>query len=189
VYDLRAIVREALGDHEQARADQQKATSLLPKDSKALNERAWIHATGPIDRRDPERAVALARRAVALAPGEQTFLNTLGVALYRAGHYAEANTVLEQSLAAGKGRLDAFDLFFLAMANQKLGHPSRARACFDRAVQWLAEHKDLPAQYVPELARFRSDAEELLASACAELPADVFATKWRRKSPVVASIE
>ena len=122
-----------------------------------------LHATGPIDQRDPERAVALARRAVALAPGQQLTLNTLGVALYRAGQYAEAISVLERSLAAGKGEFDAFDLFFLAMAHQKLGHASQARACFYRAVRWWGEHKNLPAQYVPELTGFRAEAEEVLA--------------------------
>ena len=154
---------------------QEKASSLLPKDPTALNDRAWIAATGPITQRDPERAVALARRAVALAPGQQLTLNTLGVALYRAGQYAEAISVLEQSLAAGKGEFDAFDLFFLAMAHQKLGHASQARACFDRAVRWWGEQKNLPAQYVPELTGFRAEAEELLAGTRAELPADVFA--------------
>jgi len=175
LYELRSTVREALGDHAQARADREKASSLLPKDPTALNERAWILATGPIARRDPERAVALAQRAVALAPGQQLSLNTLGVALYRAGQYAEAISVLERSLAAGKGDFDAFDLFFLAMAHQKLGHASEARAFFYRAVRWWGEHKNLPAQYLPELTGFRAEAEEVLADARALLPADVFA--------------
>ncbi len=174
-YPLRGIAREALGDHEQARADREKASSLLPKDSRALNERAWDYATGPIDQRDPELAVALARRSVALAPGQQVSLNTLGVALYRAGQYAEAIAVLEQSRAAGKGEFDAFDLFFLAMAQQKLGRASRARASFERAARWWDEHKSLPAQYVSELTNFRAEAEEVLAGSLAELPADVFA--------------
>jgi len=177
LYQLRGTVREALGDHQQARADREKASSLLPKDPTPLNEAAWTYATGPIDKRDPERAVALARRAVALAPGRQLSLNTLGVALYRAGQHAEAISVLEQSRAAGKGEFDAFDLFFLAMAHQKLGHASQARACFDQAVRWLGEHKNLPAQYVPELTAFRAEAEEVLAVGRAELPANVFAPK------------
>ena len=105
LYQLRGIVREALGDHEQARADREKASSLLPKDPMALNNRAWTDATGPITQRDPERAVALARRAVALAPGQQLTLNTLGVALYRAGQYAEAISVLERSLRRGERRV------------------------------------------------------------------------------------
>ena len=97
-----------------------------------------------------------------MAPGQQVFLNTLGLALYRAGQYSEAISVLEQSLAAGKGEFDAFDLFFLAMAHQKLGHASQARACFDRAVRWLGEHKHLSARNVSEVTGFRGEAEEVL---------------------------
>jgi eukaryotic-like serine/threonine-protein kinase len=175
LYELRGIAREVLGDHEPARADREKASALLPQDPTALNDAAWAYATGPIDRRDPERAVALARRAVALAPGEQVSLNTLGVALYRAAQYAEAIPILEQSLAAGKGEFDAFDLFFLAMAHQKLGHPDQARASFDRALRWWDEHKNLPAQYVSELTSFRAEAERTLAAAVAALPVDIFA--------------
>ena len=150
---------------------------MLPKDPRALNKRAWTYATGPIAQRDPERAVALARRAVALAPGQQVSLNTLGVALYRAGQYAEAISVLERSLAAGKGEFDAFDLFFLAMAHQKLGHTPKARDCFDQAVRWWGDHKKLPAQYVSELTGFHAEAEEVLAGFRARLPADVFAPR------------
>jgi predicted Zn-dependent protease len=151
--------------------------ALLPQDPMALNNRAWTDATGPIDQRDPERAVELARRAVELAPGQQLSLNTLGVALNRSGQYAEAIPVLEQSLAAGKGEYDAFDLFFLAMAHHRLGHRDQAGAAFDRAVRWLDAQKNLPAQHVSELTAFRAEAEAVLglAGLSAELPADVFA--------------
>ncbi len=92
-----------------------------PRDPNRLNNQAWSLATGSLAQRDPERAVALARQAVALAPDQSIYLNTLGVALYRAGRYAEAVDVLERSLAAGRGEFDAFDLFFLAMAHHQLG--------------------------------------------------------------------
>jgi WD40 repeat protein/tetratricopeptide (TPR) repeat protein len=176
-YHLRSIVHEALGDREQARADRDKASTLLPTDGSTLNERAWILATGSIDRRDPEQAVMLARRSVELAPGHQNSLNTLGVALYRVGEYAESVSVLEQSLAAGKGESAAFDLFLLAMAHHRLAHPAEARDCFDRAVRWWDAHKNLPAQNFQELTSFRAEAEAVLALAGprAELPADVFA--------------
>jgi tetratricopeptide (TPR) repeat protein len=163
LYQLRSLVRDALGDRDRARVDRAKGWSLLPKDPMELNNRAWNLATGPIHQLDPERAVMLARRAVELAPGEQTFLNTLGVALYRMGQYVEAVSILEQSLAAGKGQFDAFDLFFLAMAHHLLGHVNPARDCFDRAVRWWGERKALPAQYVAELTGFRAEAESVLA--------------------------
>jgi eukaryotic-like serine/threonine-protein kinase len=162
LYDLRGAVREALGDHEQARADQAKASTLLPKNPNALKNQAWTDATGPFSRRDPERAVAWARRADALAPGVQVFLNTLGVALYRSGQYAEAISVLERSLAAGKGELAAFDLFFLAMAHDQLGHHGEARGHHDQAVRWVEAQKDLSDGYKNELAAFRAEAEAVL---------------------------
>ena len=175
LYDLRAIVREALGDHERSRADREKARSLLPKDPKTLNSRAWIDATGPFIRRDPERAVAWARRAVALAPGVQLSLNTLGAALYRTGQYAEAISVLDRSLAAGKGKLAAFDLFFLAMAHHQLGHQREARGHYDQAVRWLEAQKDLSALHTNELAAFRAEAEAVLGRSADDLPDQVFA--------------
>jgi serine/threonine protein kinase/WD40 repeat protein/tetratricopeptide (TPR) repeat protein len=177
LYQLRCIAHEALGEPDQARADREKLIALLPKDPMALNNRAWTLATGPVTDRDPERAVTLARRSVELAPAQQLSLNTLGVALYRAGQHAEAVSVLEQSLAAGKGEFDAFDLFFLAMAHHRLGHATLARACFDRAVRWLSERKNLPAQHVTELTSFRTEAEVVLAlnGPPPELPAGVFA--------------
>jgi tetratricopeptide (TPR) repeat protein len=177
LYQLRATVREALGDPDGARGDREKASALLPRNPKALNDRAWVLATGSIDQRDAERALVLAGQAVALAPGQQVSLNTLGVALYRAGQYAKAVSVLEQSLAAGKGEFDAFDLFFLAMAQHRLGRATQAHACFERAVRWLSERTNLPPRHVTELTGFRAEAEAVLALSgpSAELPADVFA--------------
>jgi tetratricopeptide (TPR) repeat protein len=178
LYQLRSTVHEALGDREQAHADREKAGAPQPDDA-LLNDRAWILATGPIEQRDPESAVMLARRAVELVPGQHDSLNTLGVALYRAGQYANAVSVLEQSLAAGKGESDAGDLFFLAMAHHGLAHGAEASDCFVRAVRWWDAHKNLPAQAIAELTGFRAEAEAVLGLArpLVELPADVFAPR------------
>ncbi len=175
LYDLRGTAWEALGDRERARADREKADSLWPSDATALNNEAWTFATGPITQRDPDLAVALARRAVALEPGRQLTLNTLGVSLYRAGQHASAVSILEQSLAAGNGDFDGFDLFFLAMAHQKLEHAAKARGCFFRAIGWWSASKNLRAPLRAELTGFRAEAEEVLAVDLAEFPADVFA--------------
>jgi uncharacterized protein HemY len=105
----------------------------------------------------------LVQRAVALAPGEAITLNTLGVVQYRAGRYAEAITTLEQSLAAGRGQSDAFDLYFMAMAHHRLGHREEARACYERAVRWLGEQKSLTEHDSKELTAFRAEADAVLA--------------------------
>ena len=73
-----------------------------------------------------------------LAPGESMYLNTHGVALYRAGRFAEAVAVLERSLAAGFGQYDGFDMFFLATVDAegraKLAANAGLRLAFGRAV-------------------------------------------------------
>ncbi|MGO9465537.1 MAG: protein kinase domain-containing protein [Isosphaeraceae bacterium] len=175
LYQLRGTAHEALGEHEPARLDRVKACSLLPPNPDHLNSQAWGLVTGSLVKRDPERALALARQAVRLAPNEWLYLNTLGLVLYRAGRSLEAVDVLERSLAAGRGELDALDLFFLAMAHHDLGHPGQALTCFDRAVQWWEGHKKPGPQYVQELIAFRAEAEALLAVPGGDLPADVFA--------------
>src|SRR5262249_53095889 len=151
-YRLRGLVHEALGDRDRARADREKARALLLSSLEDLNNLAWNLATGPIEQRDPESAVMVARRFVEQNPGRQRPLIILGASLYHAGHYADAVPVLEQGLAgewsegdAFKGELEAFGLFFLAMAHHRLGHVGQAHDCFDRAVRSWDEHKDLLA--------------------------------------------
>ncbi len=164
-WDSRAAAYERLGQHDQAIADCSKAIELNPNDALANNALAWLLATCPDSKvRDPVRAVALAKRAVELAPGTGNFWNTQGVAHYRAGDWKAARAALEKSMNLRAGG-DAFDFLFLAMAHRKLGNQDEARKCYDQAVRWLEEnHKTLKQdpQYAEELRRFRSEAEEVL---------------------------
>ena len=105
LYEWRSQAHEGLGQHEEARADLKRAGELPLAKSMALNNLAWRLATGPPALRDPESAVSLARKALAQSQDTAIYLNTLGVALYRAGHYAEAIATLERSLAAGAGQV------------------------------------------------------------------------------------
>jgi tetratricopeptide (TPR) repeat protein len=176
LYELRSQVHDRMGHREQARADVARAEESPLADAQHYNNLAWRLATGAVALRDPEQALVLARKAVALTPGTAIYLNTLGVALYRNGHYAEAIGTLEKSLAASKGASEAFDLFFLAMARHKLGQLGPARADFDRAVAWRREHPNLEQpDWYEELDRFRSEADEVFAAKRAELPSNVFA--------------
>ncbi len=130
---MRGAIYRDLNQFDPAIVDLEAALALKPDQylvrvwlAESCNGRAWELANGPEPRRDLDRAVALGRRATDLVPGDAMSLNTLGVALYRAGRYDEAIGTLERSLAAGRGQSDAFDLFFLAMAHHRLGHRADA---------------------------------------------------------------
>jgi serine/threonine protein kinase/WD40 repeat protein/tetratricopeptide (TPR) repeat protein len=163
LYEQRAACYEALGNTDLAAADRDRAEKLAANDPRMLNDQAWHLVTGPAGQRDPARALELIQRAVERQPDDPMFLNTLGVVQYRNAKYAEAVATLEKSLAAGQGRFDAFDLFFLAMCHAKLENPVRASGCFDRAVKWCEEHKDLRPENIEELKAFRAEAEGLTA--------------------------
>ncbi len=161
LYQLRAASYAALGKTAAAVADREQAGRLASGRALALNDQAWRLVTGS-GQRDPTKALALITQAMRLAPNQTFCLNTLGVAQYRLGRYAEAAATLEKSLAASQGQSDAFDLFFLAMCYHHLGDVTRARACYDRAVQWWRAQKDLRAEWDAELRTFQAEVESLL---------------------------
>ena len=143
--------------------------------AESCNNLAWDLVIGQESDRDPLQAVPLARRAVALVPDSDMFLNTLGLVLYRAGQHAEAIPVLERSLANNNNASAPYDLFFLALCHGKHGDAGQARAYFDRAVMWLKTNSKLVGQADQELTAFRAEAEALLHASFADLPDDVFA--------------
>src|SRR5262249_5059762 len=103
--------------------------------AKALNSAAWFLVTCDApELRDPARAVELARQAVARMPDRGSYLNTLGVAQYRAGRWQDAATSLAKSEELTHGENLAFNGFFLAMAHWQLGHKDEARTWYDRSV-------------------------------------------------------
>jgi eukaryotic-like serine/threonine-protein kinase len=166
LFERRALSYLRLREHESALADLRKAVELAPDFASACNNLAWVYLTGPQKLRDPKKALPLAQKAVDLTRGGATYLNTLGVAQYRLGQYPQALGTLERSVREGRADTRGFDLFFLAMCHQRLGHADRARECYDRAVEWVREREGkLSAQWAEELKTFRAEAEELLRTA------------------------
>jgi WD40 repeat protein/Tfp pilus assembly protein PilF len=180
--------------YDAAIADWEAALGLDPKErlyrvwlAEACTIQAWVLATGVESRDRGDRAVTLARRAVQLTPWDGVCLSTLGVALYRSGHYAEAIGVLERSRERGTPETEACDLFFLAMAHHRLGHADIARAQFSRALDSTQAHPD-PYAHTPDerdffgarrsgqLASFRAEADAHLSGLAGDLPADAFTT-------------
>jgi tetratricopeptide (TPR) repeat protein len=137
----------------------------LKRDSshdRACNELAWIYATGPLEIRDPAKAVELAKRAVARRGNRAVYLNTLGVAYYRAGQWANAVLTLNAAGNANPRGLTAWDLFFLAMSYKRLGNIAEAHKCYEQAV---AAMKNAKPEEMEELNAFRTEASIVLQRA------------------------
>ena len=123
-----------------------------------LNDLAWllIAETDP----DPsrlDRAIVLSEEAVQLAPRLASFWNTLGIARYRNRDYYKAIHALSRSVGLNEDGGNAFDFYYLALANHALGYSKPAADWFDRAESWTRRH--------PEMASLvRSARTEALAS-------------------------
>src|SRR5262249_15274388 len=91
----------ALDEFERVLRTDPKTLRAIGTFPRVCNDQAWQLANAPVSERAPAAAVRLARLAVALAPEQSTYLNTLGVAQYRTGNDGEAVATLEKSLEAG----------------------------------------------------------------------------------------
>ncbi len=135
-----------------------KVVATGPTNADAHNNLAWYLATCPDPKmRHPAKAVQLAKKAVAMAPKEGNYWNTLGVAQYRQHDWQLAIDALNKSMELRKGG-DANDWFFLAMAHWKRDKKEQARKWYSQALQWMDTH----APKDEELRRFREEARPLL---------------------------
>jgi tetratricopeptide (TPR) repeat protein len=159
-YLLRADVSSAQGNAALGTADRGKAMELTRVNPIPVNDRAWQMLTGSQIARNPAEALELARMVVATTPLQPGCLNTLGVALYRNGLYREAYAFLTRSLAESKDRWDAYDLFFLAMTEYRLGEIPKAKTTLALAARWLEAHPDLDQKSREELSRIQGEAGE-----------------------------
>jgi len=139
-----------------------RLVAAKPNCARSCNCLAWVYLTAPEPLRDVKAAVPLAEKAVELAPKTAMYVNTLGVAYYRAGRYREAAEMLRANLAIREDRGLAFDLYFLAMTYHRLGERARARDYYDWAVRWTRTQRGLSAGHLEELTGFRAEAGELL---------------------------
>jgi serine/threonine protein kinase/WD40 repeat protein len=158
------------GDLAGALAAIQKVQARTPDDPRVNSYLAWMLVVCPDPQlRDAQRAVQLAKKAVAAEPNRWESMRALGVAHHFAGDDEAAVKALTRTIALRTSG-NAFDFFPLAAAHQKLGHKQVARQWYDLGVAWAAANED---EYPIELAILRADAEAVLGiNAQAEPPAD-----------------
>ena len=164
----------AVGDEDKANADVLEIAErdlslpleLQAEGAQLCNNVAWLRYLMVSEKqRDPQKAVALAEKAIRLDPDDWALLNTLGVAYYRLGNYPRALEAFERSLRDSRDEAAAFDLFFLAMCHHRLGNESKARDEYEAAVRWAIRFE--PTLNNPdwrrELSEFQSEAKAVLA--------------------------
>jgi tetratricopeptide (TPR) repeat protein/tRNA A-37 threonylcarbamoyl transferase component Bud32 len=124
------------GDLRTGIAWQERAVALDPTNTRPLNTMAWNLATFPDPKqRDLPRAIEVAKKTVLAEPRNANYWNTLGVACYRAGQYAEALQAFDKSMMLRDGG-DGFDWFFVAMAHWKLHNARQAIDYLHKAQVW-----------------------------------------------------
>lgn len=155
----------ATNELETARQSLQTAERLFaekPKSPSAANNLAWQILTSPKELRDATRAVELLENAGNEIQLDANFRNTLAVAYYRAGRFAEAIAYLRQNVEAQEDANMGYDLYFLAMCYWQMNEHAHARETFEWAERMLRLKPPSDANAAKELENFRTEARELL---------------------------
>ena len=96
------------------------------------------------------------------------------VALYRAGRFALAASVLERNILRNNDDVE-LDWLFLAMCQKRLGQDERARGALARAREWRAKAMRIPLTESAKFQALMREAELLFDGSLPELPGDLFA--------------
>jgi tetratricopeptide (TPR) repeat protein len=111
------------------------------------------------------KALRQAEAASGLDPNNGMYLNTLGVAQYRAGSYQAAVATLtrsDQINSQAFGSSDPADLAFLAMAQFRLGEIRKARALMGRLTEAM---KNAKWAQDPSAQEFQRETESIARDA------------------------
>jgi tetratricopeptide (TPR) repeat protein len=185
-----AILRLAIGEEAGYRSACRHLLDVL----RGHDDQTWLEFTahacalGTQGPAEAAQALQLAERRAALIPHPWSE-HVLGLALYRAGRFAEADTCLRSSLALDpRWFFQVLDWLALALVDQRLGRPDEARRWLATADRWIeAGLTGRPGgveRAIPENWRWRDgillhllhrEAHALIRELPPTLPADVFA--------------
>jgi tetratricopeptide (TPR) repeat protein len=153
-------------DYRRACAEALRVASAQNAPPSVANNAAWVCVVGQDALKDYAVPVRLAELAVAKAERPEDrflYLNTLGVALYRAGRDEDAVARLTE---AEKIHSDPFNWPVLALANHRLGRETEAKQWLTRLSQRLdATYGSAePQPFRHELLLFWQEAEDKIAA-------------------------
>ena len=86
-----------------------------------------------------EEALTHVRKSVEFAPTDVASVNTMALAEYRSGHWAESVAAAERAKQLRNGD-SAEDWFILALALWRKGEKDNARMWFDKAARWTKQN-------------------------------------------------
>lgn len=134
---------------------------VKPDDSSTQSEWGWRLAVSSDARiRDPDRAIALIKKAIVAKPSEARYWGTLGVALCQAGKYEAAIEFLTMADTLAKMTVPS-RCFFLTIAYARYGNAIEAKARLKTGVDLM----DSSAPKDADLLRFRADAQAAITAA------------------------
>jgi tetratricopeptide (TPR) repeat protein len=122
-------------------------------------------------RRDYEEAVVHSKKVIKLSPESSYTYETLALAEYRLGHWAESLAASERSLTLSDGGV-ASDWLIMAIAHWQNGEKEQGKVWFDKAMAWINEKGHVEQ---PLMRKLRTEAAALLgrpdvAATGADLP-------------------
>jgi serine/threonine protein kinase/tetratricopeptide (TPR) repeat protein len=140
-----AAVRLLLGDLDGHRKICQEMLEAAHSDPQKIRAYLAVRATTLAQDAVTDLAVAARVSAAELTAYSTQFwsLTEQGALQYRAKHYQESIKLFEQSVQVDSKPGNAIiNWLWLALANQKLGQREEAQKWWDKANNWLAEHKN-----------------------------------------------
>ncbi len=140
------------------------APLLVSQERVVLNDAAWacVIMAGALP--DYKPVVTLAEKALqqATTPEDKgNVLNTLGVALYRAGRYADAVKRLEESERLTKTKMNTI---FLALSYNKLGQREKAQPLAESVYTYMRTSLAESNRFRPEFLIFEKELEAVFPS-------------------------
>ncbi len=138
---------------------------LSPNDLDSLNSAAWNLSVYPDDKGQfpyGAQAESWARRLNQLVPNDGSLLNTLGIASYRTGNWADAVKALKDSIGLGQDKSPNW--LFLAMVLHQLKLHDESRTWYDKSLAWKRAN-ETEVEGDVELQSFYAEAARLMAPA------------------------